>query len=205
MKVDLTQIWHDLKARRYRFRQPLGGAYAIALLLLAEPGWWGLVIGSVLCVLGSGLRFWAAGYICKSKVLETRGPYSLVRHPQYLGNSLIGIGAAVASGRLWGIAVWVLLFILFYLPAIEREDDKLHRRFGETWRKWREKTPAVIPLRLSRLSSGLRLSEWSVVQAARNGEPVWLVCIAAGLYLLWSTRVSGHETLADMVQVWLVA
>ena len=178
MKLGISKLWDDMKHRRYRFRQWIGVAFMIVMAWLAVPHAWTLAIGIPIIGIGVLLRLWAAGYIKKSQELEVRGPYGFVRHPQYLGNTLIAVGFSVASGHLWGVAAWALVFYVFYLPAIEREDEKLHRRFGEVWEEWKETTPAVFPLHWPRKLSGLRIREWSAVRAVKNGEILWVMLVA---------------------------
>jgi len=181
MKLGVSQLWWDLRHRRHRFRQPFALLFCLVLLVVARPVLWGFVVGAPLCLLGALVRLWAAGYVRKSKVLETRGPYSLVRHPQYLGNTLMATGASLAVGQPLAIALWAVLFPLSYVPAIRREDAKLHKRFGLAWEKWSAVTPAVVPLRRIPPGSGLHLKEWSLRQCCRNGEPIWLVLALVGL------------------------
>ncbi len=181
MNPSLSEFLHDLQHRRYRFRQIWGAAFAIFLVFIAEPTFWLFVTGAVLCGLGEAIRVWAAGYIRKSQKLETRGPYGYVRHPQYSGNALIALGVALASGHLWAIPVWVLFFLVFYRAAILREDDKLHRRFGEDWEEWKSRTHALVPTRLRSAGGGVRLADWSLRRCFSNGEPAWLLLIALGL------------------------
>lgn len=199
MKIGLKQLLKDLRDRRYRFRQPSGAAFLLLLLVLARPQWWGLIAGSVLCVAGLFFRWWAAGLVKKSKELETRGPYALVRHPQYLGNSLIAIGSVLASGVLWGIVIWIAIFALFYVAAIRREDDKLRRRFTEQWDEWGSKTPAVLPFRLPGSNPGFHWKDWSFMQAVRNGEPIWFVGVVAIYVALWSVPVAGYATFRQLI------
>jgi len=114
MEFGLATLVHDLKHRRYRFRQALGGIMVVFLVILAQPAPRGLPIGVAVCILGEMVRLWAAGYVRKSRVLETRGPYAFVRHPQYLGNTLHAVGLCLASGHPWAISVWPVFFLLFY-------------------------------------------------------------------------------------------
>jgi protein-S-isoprenylcysteine O-methyltransferase Ste14 len=145
---------------------------------IASPVLWGVVAGGVLCVLGEFVRTWAAGYIHKSRELATRGPYAFVRHPQYLGNCLLAMGFVLASGRLWAIAIWALIFWVFYVPAIRREDEKLHGRFGEAWTEFHQSTPAILPVRWPCPERIALLREWSFLRCVRNGEPIWLALLA---------------------------
>ncbi len=190
MDLGLERFWRDLRDRRYRFRQAIGGLFLVALVLYASPGLQGFVAGGCVALLGVLLRLWAAGHVRKSRDLATGGPYAFVRHPQYLANSLIAAGISAASGHAWAILIWGLIFWLFYLPAIEREDDKLHRRFGEDWEKWAAHTPGVLPARLPNRNPDSDTSRWSFRRAMRNGEPVWTLAIFAVLFCTY-TRLPG--------------
>jgi len=186
LRLGLKQFWHDVLHRRYRFRQFAGAVFLIGLVISAShsqpaPFWAGTSLG----LLGLLVRLWAAGHVYKSKELATHGPYAFVRHPQYLGNSLIAVGLPLASGYPWAIGIWILLFWLLYVPAISREDDKLRRRFQKSWEKWAGETPALVPIRWPRANPGLHLADWFLWQAVRNGEPVWTLSVAAAFVLVF--------------------
>jgi protein-S-isoprenylcysteine O-methyltransferase Ste14 len=157
--------------------------------MLASPPqsalfWVGAGSGTV----GLLVRLWAAGHVRKSRKLATHGPYAFVRHPQYLGNTLLAVGLSLASGYPWAIGLWCVLFWLLYVPAIKREDDKLRRRFGQSWEKWADRTPAVLPVRRPSSNPGLHLEDWSFWQAIRNGEPAWLALSVGALLYLYILR-----------------
>ena len=116
MKLGLKRFWHDLSRRRYHFRQAVGGAFGVFLVAFASPALWSFAVGSALIVPGVMLRLWAAGHVRKNQYLETHGPYAFVRHPQYLGNCLLAAGFCFASGHVWAVAVWALVFYLFLHP-----------------------------------------------------------------------------------------
>ena len=86
----------------------------------------------------------------KATVLNTTGPYSLVRHPLYLGNYLIGLGMSLFT-RTWFLPIIVSLAALLYYERIAaREEQFLESRFGDAFREWAARVPAVLP----------RLSGW---------------------------------------------
>jgi len=181
LQLGLRQFWDDMRQRRYRFRQAVGGVFGVFVLVLARPTWWSFVLGGGLIVVGALVRLWAAGHVRKNRRLETRGPYVLIRHPQYLGNSLIAFGLCLAAGHPWPAGLWAVIFYLFYVPAIRHEDEKLRKRFGGSWERWYSNTPPVVPTHLPAANPGLHLLDWSPVQALRNGEPIWLIFVAAGV------------------------
>ena len=81
----------------------------------------------------------------KATELNTTGPYSIVRHPLYLANSLIGLGMALFS-RTWFLPIIVSLATLLYYERIAaREEEFLDASFGAAFRRWAETVPATIP------------------------------------------------------------
>lgn len=154
-------------------RQLLGIALILLWTLVGEPSPWSFWPAVPLVAGGAAVRMWASGCIFKNKVLATSGPYAFVRHPLYLGNILALLGFALASA-LWWAAPLLLAFLWFYYPtAIEYEDRKLHRLFGEAWLAWSARVPALFPR--GRRATGGERAGWSLMQSLRrNGEPVVL-------------------------------
>ncbi|NNL43689.1 MAG: isoprenylcysteine carboxylmethyltransferase family protein [Desulfobacterales bacterium] len=175
---------HDIKHRRHRFRQLLGIVLAILFSVAGQPIMSWFVIGVILVFIGIFIRLWASGHIKKDKVLATDGPYAFVRHPLYVGNILLTLGFALASGLWWSFPLMIVFLIGFYPPAIRKEDEKLHNLFKEDWEKWRQDTKALIP-RLTLLKKGQR-GDWSFWQSLRqNGEPVIALFLLLCLYYLF--------------------
>lgn len=187
-KFGLKKFLHDIQHRRDRFRQFIGIAFVVLVSAAAQPARSLFYIGAVLVFLGIAARLWASGHIKKNKVLATDGPYAYVRHPLYVGNITLGLGFSLASGLWWSLPLFALVLLVFYPQAIRREDEKLHRLFGETWEQWRKNTRALIP-HVARFGAA-RSGSWSFMQSLRqNGEPLialfllfWLYFIAARLY-----------------------
>lgn len=75
----------------------------------------------------------------------TRGLYAHVRHPRYTGMFCAVLGAAILAGtsRLWVvIAIWWV----FALSVIRLEERELAARFGDTYKMYRARVPAFLPL-----------------------------------------------------------
>ncbi|MEE2777664.1 MAG: isoprenylcysteine carboxylmethyltransferase family protein [Acidobacteriota bacterium] len=174
---------------RDSLRQAVGVVLAIVLTTYGRPSLVPLVAGGLLVIDGVLIRLWASGHIRKNLKLATGGPYRWVRHPLYVGNLLLSLGFCIASGRWWAWPVMGLFWLIFYPNAIGEEDRKLERLFGDDWRRWRERTPALVP----RLSPTCPASTgWKLSRSLRlNGEPaiaaVLLVCLA----LLYRRLLSG--------------
>lgn len=180
----LTGLAHVIRELRYHefARQGLGLLLMPLYALLARPVPALFWTGAALAALGAVVRMYASGYIMKNQQLATSGPYSLVRHPLYTGNLLLVIGFTVASGQPWAVLTSVLFWWLFYPTAIDYEDRKLRRLFGETCAAWQTTTPAVVPRSLLPRSGGA----WSLrTSLTRNAEPLVVAYTIVWLYWIW--------------------
>ena len=81
----------------------------------------------------------------KAESLNTTGMYSIVRHPLYLGNFFIMLGAASFVEVWWLTLIFVLSFWLYYERIIIAEEEFLRRKFENVYVDWSGKTPAFLP------------------------------------------------------------
>jgi protein-S-isoprenylcysteine O-methyltransferase Ste14 len=77
--------------------------------------------------------------------LNTTGIYSIVRHPLYLGNFLIGLGLAFFTLTWWFAVIYVLTFWLYYERIMLAEEAFLRIRFGKAFYEWVRQTPVFVP------------------------------------------------------------
>ena len=77
--------------------------------------------------------------------LNTTGLYSIVRHPLYIGNFLIGLGITMVCWVWWLPVIYALLFLVYYERIMLAEEAFLHRSFGEEFDRWAAATPAFWP------------------------------------------------------------
>jgi len=185
----LSGAAHVIREMRYHeaSRQIIGLLLTVYFAVIAQPIDWLYYSAAVIVVLGIVVRLWASGFIMKNKELATNGPYALVRHPLYVGNILILIAFSAASGLWWTVLI-VLAFLWFYYPtAIEYEDRKLHKIFGDAWQVFADRTPALLPgLSLRDRDVG---GEWSFRKSMlANFEPL-IVVFLLGFYLYIYTRI----------------
>ena len=118
-------------ARRLaRWRVPLGFVLAGLVFWLARPTVTSLLSGALVAIAGECIRVWAAGHIEKSREVTRSGPYRYVRHPLYVGSSIIAVGIAIASAS-WLVALIVLSYMATTLTAaIRAEEAHLRDKFG---------------------------------------------------------------------------
>jgi protein-S-isoprenylcysteine O-methyltransferase Ste14 len=114
----------------------------------------GLVALAVMLI-GLGLRVWAAvtlgGYYTrtltttKAHKVVTTGPYSLVRHPAYLGVILLWLGFGVLSSSLVVAFIFPVMFVAVYLYRISVEERMLVEVLGNAYVQYQRRTRKLIP------------------------------------------------------------
>jgi protein-S-isoprenylcysteine O-methyltransferase Ste14 len=117
-------------------------------LLLALSGSLLALAGAALVVICHGELGAAWSFAPKadpSTGLITTGPYRLVRHPIYLGLTLLALGQAVAFGS-WPALFIVVLGIVPTLAWRARAEEKLlSSAFGESYEVYRQRTRMIVP------------------------------------------------------------
>jgi protein-S-isoprenylcysteine O-methyltransferase Ste14 len=120
-----------------RLRVPIGFATAIVAILLAQPtprSWWA---GVAVAALGELIRVWAAGHIEKGREITQSGPYRFVRHPLYLGSTLLGVGFVIAARHV-GVALLTAAYLGVTLTAAARaEEAHLDDKFAGAYSDYR--------------------------------------------------------------------
>jgi protein-S-isoprenylcysteine O-methyltransferase Ste14 len=108
------------------------------------------LLGFAVVVLGAGLTLWSAFTLggrtffgSPSDEIVDRGPYGSIRRPMGVGLYLIGIGAALISGKdtVW---VWLGVFLVLSLVLFELEEWELRQRIPEA-ESYLAQTPRFIP------------------------------------------------------------
>ena len=77
--------------------------------------------------------------------LNTKGMYSIVRNPLYLGNFFMGLGIFLFLCIWWVAFIYGLVFMLYYERIIFAEEQFLVKKFKQQYMEWATKTPAFFP------------------------------------------------------------
>jgi protein-S-isoprenylcysteine O-methyltransferase Ste14 len=161
-----------------RLRVPLGFAAAAIAFVLARPSWPSWALGLFVAVCGELLRVWAAGHLEKGREITSSGPYRLVRHPLYVGSTMLGTGFVIAA-RSFPVLVLVGAYLSVTLTAAVRtEEAALDEKFHGAYTDYRlgEMTPAA------------RTFSWQRVSANRE---LRAVAGLAAAFVLLGLRISG--------------
>jgi hypothetical protein len=120
-----------------RFRVALGWMCAPLVFILADPTPASIVAGSLVALVGEGIRFWAAGHLHKSSEVTTSGPYRYFSHPLYVGSSVMGAGLGLASANPIALGIVVAYLVVTLRAAIASEVAFLRGKFGDEYENYR--------------------------------------------------------------------
>jgi protein-S-isoprenylcysteine O-methyltransferase Ste14 len=97
-------------------------------------------IGISLVFIGMILRIWAQQHLRYrlrvKKCLTTTGPYSFIRNPIYVGNTLMCLGAIVTSELLWLAPITLFYCFSIYSLVVHYEERHLLEKYGEPYRRY---------------------------------------------------------------------
>ena len=120
-----------------------------------DPFLWSLICLAV-SFIGQAVRFAVIAYSpkntsgrnTKKQVADTvnkTGIYSAVRHPLYVGNFFMWLGVAMITQNIAFVAIFILIFWLFYERIMFAEEQFLSKKFGDDYKEWASRVPAFIP------------------------------------------------------------
>ncbi|MFM6935843.1 MAG: methyltransferase family protein [Flavobacteriales bacterium] len=139
-----------------------------------------------------------------AEVLNTRGMYSIVRHPLYLANILIWIGWAALLCIPWLTVVATMVFVVYYFFIMFAEEQFLRRKFGAAYETWHHRTPRLIPNPFLYSSNSNDFS-WRIV--FKNEYPGWTasLTIALCIYSLLINKLYPFEENSSLyLKGWLI-
>lgn len=162
-----------------RRRVSLGFVTAVAALVLAHPTWESWRAGLLVAALGEAIRVWAAGHLEKSREVTRSGPYRWVRHPLYVGSSVMALGIVLASRSVVVAILATIYMVSTITAAVRTEEAYLRRTFGDTYERYARREAEPTPRRFS-VARALRNREYRAVL----GLTVGFALLAARLLLL---------------------
>ncbi len=173
--------WWRFRRWVHRNRSAFHVVAGIFALAFSRPTDLGNAIALVIVLIGMFLRIWANSCIRKNVELCTVGPYSIVRHPLYLGNFVIMIGVCIAANSLLVIIAGCAFMALVYAIVIPDEEEELRRLFGRAYENYARRVPAFLP-------NPLRIGAWSfsvgAVNWRRAARDVFLISLLVAMFEL---------------------
>lgn len=128
--------------------------YLFTLAILPNTVWI-QVAGLLVIFIGAFLFIWArrvlghfySGHVSviEGQPLVQHGPYRIIRHPAYMGYLLISLGISLGFSSLSGFASILFIMLPSVMYRLRVEDRLLAEHFGETWKEYCKRVPALIP------------------------------------------------------------
>jgi protein-S-isoprenylcysteine O-methyltransferase Ste14 len=118
------------------------------------------VAGSVFLLGGAAVFFACAAQVYAKKFLKkgvaSGGLYSYIRHPQYLGLAVTGLGLSILWPRFLVTVLWSVMLALYYFLARD-EEKRMLRQYGDGYGSYMEKTGMFLPRSLEKRLTGFPL------------------------------------------------
>ncbi|MCW3107118.1 MAG: isoprenylcysteine carboxylmethyltransferase family protein [Segetibacter sp.] len=106
--------------------------------------WFGVVLRNYsIKILGK--HFTPTIQLQNDHTLITSGPYSIIRHPSYLGALLAIVGIAIFLNSSIGAISAVIAMMIAYTIRINAEEKVLKSLFGNVYSEYQKRTKKLIP------------------------------------------------------------
>ena len=125
--------------------------------------------------------------------LNTKGIYSTVRHPLYLGNYFMWIGIVMFTYNIWFVLVVSFLFWLYYERIMFAEERFLERKFGQDYVDWSMKVPAFWPSMKNHIKTEIPFSLKTILRREYSGVTATIIGFVFVAFLRdWFTTGTPH-------------
>lgn len=104
-----------------------------------------------------------------AEALNTKGIYSMVRHPLYLGNYFMWIGIVMFTYNIYFVLIVSLLFWVYYERIMFAEERFLERKFGDEYVNWSMKVPPFWPSAKNKVKSEIPFSLKTILRREYSG------------------------------------
>ena len=146
----------DIRKFFFKYRSFTPIPLALMIIYFAGASSTHRVAGTILLLLGEGIRIWAvshAGGATRTRdvgapSLCTSGPYAQTRNPLYVGNMLMYVGIVLIAGmpnELFAAIVTAVFFIVQYSLIISLEEETLDKLFREEYSVYKQNVPPIFP------------------------------------------------------------
>ncbi len=144
----------DFRQILFKYRSYTPIPFLLVLVYVAHPTITSMLIGFCFVILGEFLRFWGVSYAGSetrttgnvgASYLITKGPFSYVRNPLYLGNMLMYFGFGLMADSPLLALVGLFYFFFQYTMIISLEEEGLMKKFLDEYVKYFQAVPRFVP------------------------------------------------------------
>ena len=167
----------DIRQFFFKYRSFTPTPIALMIIYFAGANSSYRITGTILLLLGEGIRLWAvshAGGATRTREvgapsLCTSGPYAQTRNPLYVGNMLMYVGIVLIAGmpnEFFAVTVTAAFFLVQYSLIVSLEEETLDKLFGEEYSEYKQNVPPIFP-RLKPWKKGKKRKPATIVQTLK--------------------------------------
>ena len=176
----MDNAWGGLRSHLARRRVALGFVAGLIAVLTAQPTWTSWTFGLGVACAGEAIRVWAAGHLEKGREVTTSGPYQFMRHPLYVGSSVMALGVVVAA-RSIPLAVMTTIYMVATIgAAMSAEEAHLRQKFGAAYDRYARAEGMNVRRRFS-LERAIRNREYRAASGLLAGFLILALKVAFNL------------------------
>ena len=180
------------------------GVVFIVLVILSRSAWEESVpivtsilffTSIILVAIASLGRLWCSLYIAgyKTKVLITKGPYTISRNPLYFFSLLGAIGVGFGTETFIFPVIILIVYSIYYPFVIKSEEVKLHAIYGKEFEMYMDTTLGFFP-KISKLVEPDKYIVNPVIFRKHIFSALWFVWIIAIFELIEELHELGWLT-----------
>jgi len=149
---------------------------------LPKLGGFLIVFGALMFFAGAIPIYWAK---LRRRGAVTGGLYKFIRHPQYVGLVIVGLGTILVWPRFLVLVTYVTMLFLYDLLA-RWEEEQCLTKFGDTYRAYQARTGMYLPRALSTIIP--RILPPSGLKRVLATIGIYIVVILATVLFAFSLR-----------------
>lgn len=157
---------------------------SILINTLLYASWPLMGIGVLIFLAGFWQVYWSK---FRRKGAVVGGLYRLIRHPQYAGWAIFGLGMALTWSRMIVWIMYVSMLFVYYLLAL-REEKECLVRYGESYRSYLQRTSRFLPRLRSRSIGSIRLLPHRRAERAAALIALYVLAIGGTIGLGFTAR-----------------
>jgi protein-S-isoprenylcysteine O-methyltransferase Ste14 len=136
-----------------------------------------LIMGLLLFLAAAVPLYWTKFH---SRGMVSGGLYAVIRHPQYVGLAVMGLGTTLIWPRFLVLITYITMLCL-YAALARWEEEHCLARFGDSYRAYQAKTGMFLPQLLSKRLPRILPASGGKRVAAALGLYAVLIAVAVGL------------------------
>lgn len=127
---EINALFNNERMRKFLTdnRYIIGGAILIPIISYMKHDVF--LVGFIISALGELIQLWSFASLKKNRELSTKGPYSIVRNPMYIGRFLLIGGIIFLLKNIWIMSLFVIIYFFYMYNRVKREELLLKVVFG---------------------------------------------------------------------------